>query len=90
MNDVVDFIKQHGTDENNPVSSKRITRELGTNDTTVRKCVNLARCEGIPICTSHKGYFYSTDKNDILKTVNHLSSKIESMQNAIDGLMCNL
>lgn len=52
----------------------------------VRVIVNNARRNGIPICSTCKGYYYSTDPAEISATINGLYHRIESVIHAIDGL----
>lgn len=48
--------------------------------------MNAARCDGIPICSSRNGYYYSDDKEQIQKTVDSMRGRIFAQENAIAGL----
>jgi biotin operon repressor len=89
MDKIINFIMNHGTREN-PVSNKEICEQLNTTDVTVRNHINKARRTGIPICSCTTGYFYSTDKSDILETIDSLMHRTISVEKAISGLLTTL
>ena len=89
MERVVNYIKNHGS-QKNPVTNKEICAQLNLHEVDVRKIINKARCEGIPICSCHKGYFYSDDKADILETIESLMSRTISVEKAVKGLLTKL
>lgn len=89
MNDIISFIKSNGTKEK-PVTSAEIELALKTHGVTVRKEINKARCEGHPICSCDKGYYYSEDKTDIVETIQGLMKRTMSVEKAINGLITNL
>ncbi len=89
MERLVNYIKQHGSKEF-PVPNSRISAYLNISEQLVRKKINKARCEGIPICASNEGYWYSDDKADILDTIQSLMSRTISVNMAIDGLLTTL
>ena len=88
-NNIINYIKSRGSREN-PVLSHEIEDKFKTHGTTVRKTINSARCEGIPICSSEKGYFYSDDRTDIVDTIQNLMNRTMSVEKAIKGLVSNL
>lgn len=89
MERVVDYIRNHGSIEE-PVHNKEIAAHLNTNEVIIRKLINEARCEGYPICSCRNGYFYSTNKADIVETIHSLNSRTISVGKAISGLLTNL
>ena len=68
-------------------TAKQLGKMINTNEPTIRKVINNLRCEGIPVCTGGRGYYISTDKGEIAKTIESLTHRIVQMQNAVDGLM---
>lgn len=88
-NDIINYIKLRGSREN-PVLSHEIEEYFRISGATVRKRINAARCEGITICSSEKGYFYSDDRTDIVDTIQSLMNRTMSVEKAIKGLVSNL
>lgn len=89
MHDVVNYIQNHGTADA-PVMNHQISAHFNISEVTVRKLINQARCEGIPICSCSKGYYYSEDKTDIVATIQSLNHRTISVERAISGLLKNL
>ena len=69
-----------------PSTAKELAILFGVNQATIRKIINEYRSEGIPICSSHKGYYYSETAEDIVRTIASLKRRVGSIQKAIDGL----
>ena len=87
MNEVISYLKMNG---DTPISAKSLGRIFGHTDITIRRIINQARLEGVPICSSSKGYYYSECREDINRTVASLMHRITSIQNAVNGLVSNL
>lgn len=83
MTDVIEYIKSHN---GLPITSNKLSEAFGISGFEIRRIVNQARSEGCPICSCHKGYYYSENSDDIEKTVMSLSHRIGSIQRAIRGL----
>ena len=56
-------------------------------DVCIRKKINEARCQGFPICSCDKGYYYSEDKAEIIKTVQSLMNRTIAVEKAVSGLL---
>ena len=52
----------------------------------LRKIINHLRQSNMPITSSYHGYTYTTEIEDVDKTIANLQQRIDSMQQAIDGL----
>jgi biotin operon repressor len=89
MERIVNLIKNHAT-KDKPISNKEICSQLFTNEISVRKYINKARCEGIPICSNSQGYYYSEAPTDILETMQSLMHRTLSVERAINGLMATI
>lgn len=68
------------------VTAPALSSAFHIHPSAVRGCINLARTMGIPICATSKGYFYSTNKEDIKATIAHMEERIAKQRNAIIGL----
>lgn len=86
---VINYIINQGTSET-PVSNSKISKRFEMAESVVRKHINKARCEGIPICSTSHGYYYSEDKADIVETIHSLNKRTIAVEKAINGLLTNL
>ena len=70
-----------------PMMAFEIARELGIKNTEpIRHAVNLLRYLGKPVCSWDEGYMFSEKKENIIRTINGMKSRMRSMQEAVDGL----
>ena len=86
MERVVNYIKEHGSAQE-PVPNREIASQLHMHEQEIRKKINKARQEGIPICACAKGYFYSEEKDDVLNTIQSLMHRTISVEKAVNGLL---
>ncbi len=89
MEKVINHIINYATAEN-PIANYQLSALFNISEVAIRKHINRARCEGIPICASSKGYYYSTDKADILDTIQSLNNRTIAVEKAIGGLLTAL
>lgn len=89
MERTINYISVHGTKEN-PITNKEIGRTLDLSEQAIRKHINEARCNGIPICSCREGYFISNDKADILQTIQRLMHRTIAVEKAVNGLLTTL
>ena len=80
------YMKEEHSGEHNAVFSKEIEKRFKIKGSEVRTIVNDLRCQGVPICSSSKGYFYAASKDEIEKTLNHLNSRVGKITEARDGM----
>lgn len=69
-----------------PISANKLSKKYCVSDHLIRKVINHARSEGQPICSSNRGYYYSTKQEDIKKTIDSLEHRIVAMRSAVAGL----
>ena len=55
--------------------------------TEIRRIVNSLRCKGEPICSDLDGYYYANNQLEIKATIAQLSSRIQKIAQARDGLL---
>ena len=89
MYEVVNYIINNGSVDK-PVMNHQIASHLHTSEINIRKLINQARCEGFPICSCRKGYYYSENKADIVATIQSLNNRTIAVERAISGLLKNL
>lgn len=86
---VINYIINHGTSEH-PISNRKVSEHFDISEVVVRKHINRARCEGVAICSTKHGYYYSEDKTDILETIHRLNKRTIAVEKAISGLVTSL
>ena len=53
----------------------------------IRRIVNSLRSKGEPICSNYDGYFYADNQHEISATIAQLTSRIQKIAKARDGLV---
>lgn len=86
MERVINHIANHSS-KKEPITNKEIGSALNMGEFEVRKKINEARCQGFPICSCNKGYYYSNDKSDILETIQSLMHRTIAVEKAVNGLL---
>lgn len=86
MERVINYIINHGSKEN-PITNKEMSSSLNLTDVSIRKKINEARCNGFPICSCDKGYYYSEDTNDIAATIRSLTHRNIAVEKAVSGML---
>lgn len=71
----------------NPVSSKQLEAVFHVKGTEIRRLVNSLRSNGEPICSDMDGYYYAANQHEINATVAQLTSRINKIARARDGLL---
>ncbi len=82
-----EYLAKNFRGANNPVSSKTIESAFSITGRTVRDIINSLRSSGEPICSNYDGYFYADNPMEISATVAQLSSRIQKIAQARDGLL---
>ncbi len=76
--------------KNNAIMSRDIEAILHCKGTDVRRMANELRCQGVPIGSCQKGYFYAESEDEIRQTISHLDSRMKRMKAAKAGMMATL
>lgn len=82
---VVDYLRRNSSASCH-IAGRVIAEHFGVTGSDVRKLINKSRQNGVPICSSRHGYYYSEDKEHIEKTVCSIRGRISAQENAIHGL----
>ena len=83
---MLDYLKEYHTTESKAVKGRELQTLFNLTDKQVRLVVSQLRQEGEPVCSSSYGYWYSTDPEDIWKTLHRLEAQVENMNVSITGL----
>lgn len=82
-----EYLKRNHTGRENAALSKTLEAVFHIGGREIRRCVNALRCDGHPICSSSDGYFYAACKEELGDTVTMLSSLINEISKARNGLL---
>ena len=86
MDIIEKFLREHSDGKEYPICSSELAKAFCVPRTTIRRMINTARSNGSPICSSPKGYYITTDKEEIKSTISSLRGRIVKMERAIAGL----
>lgn len=85
--DVIEkYLREHSDGKDYPICSSELAKAFGVSRTMIRRMVNTARSNGSPICSNQKGYYITTDKEEIKNTIKSMRGRINKMECAITGL----
>lgn len=82
-----EYLAKNFRGANNPVSSKTLEAVFHVKGTEIRRMVNSLRSKGEPICSDLDGYYYVDNQHEINATIAQLSSRIQKIAKARDGLL---
>lgn len=68
------------------ITAKELAKKTEKTESLIRKKINEARAQGIPICSTRFRYFISDDRKDIEATIEFLTHRINTQLQAIFGL----
>lgn len=80
------YLREHSDGKDYPICSSELSQAFGVPRTTIRRMINTARSNGSPICSGQKGYYITTDQEEIRNTIKSLRGRIGKMEKAIAGL----
>lgn len=84
--DITEYLKDYHLSENKAIKGRELCVLFNLTDKQLRNVVSGLRQEGKPICSSSYGYWYSTDPEDIEKTIHRLEAQVENMNISVKGL----
>ena len=85
-NPIAKFLKEQHKGEQNVISSRELEAAFQIRGPDLRRVIDCLRGEGIPICSTDKGYFYASTKEELERTVRQLRSRIKKIAHAERGL----
>jgi hypothetical protein len=84
--DISVYLYEFHRGEQKAITSKNLCNLFHLNDKSLRNMINELRIDGTPICSSSKGYFYASSRDEVIKTIKHLSHRVDGINNALFGL----
>lgn len=76
----------HSDGKDYPICSSELAKAFNVPRTTIMRMINTARSNGSPICSDQRGYYITTDREEIKSTIKSLRGRIAKMEKAIAGL----
>ena len=80
------YLQKNCTNEGEAISGNDLSKMFGCDKRELRNKINYLRCHGHPVCSSMKGYWYTSNIEDIQATIDLLNSWIKGMNKAIISL----
>lgn len=91
MEPITNYISTHSKGREQPILGSHIAKALGITGVKVRKQINDARSCGDPICSSSRGYYIASSKEELNDTIESMLGRIEGFSRAVAGLQqCSL
>lgn len=84
--EILEYLKEWHTSENKAVKSRELCVLFNLTGKQLRNIVTNLRQDGEAVCSSSYGYWYSTDPEDVEKTLRRLEGQVKNMNVSIDGL----
>jgi len=85
--DIAEYLQEYHTTEEKAVKSRDLCLMFNLSDHKhLRIIVSNLRQEGVPICSSTYGYWYSKDPADVEKTIRRMEGQVKNMNISIMGL----
>ena len=84
--DMTEYLKQWHKSELEAIKGRDLCVLFNLTDKQVRNVVSGLRQNGEAICSSSSGYWYSTNPEDIEKTLRRMEGQVRNMNISITGL----
>jgi biotin operon repressor len=84
------YLKRNHKGKEKAVQSRGLENKFQVSSRNIRNIVNELRCEGYPICSDENGYYYAAKKEEILKSIYQLDSRMCKIAEAKNGLVNSL
>lgn len=84
---IAEYLKDFHQTEEEAIKARDLCELFNYNDhKQLRNVVSILRQNGEAICSSSKGYWYSTDPTDLRKTIHRMEGQVKNMNISIKGL----
>jgi len=84
--EITEYLKDYHTEERTAIKGRELCVLFNLTDKQLRNVVSGLRQDGEAICSSSYGYWYSTDPEDVEKTLRRLEGQVKNMNVSIAGL----
>lgn len=83
---IAEHLKDYHCGERSVVSSRVLEATFHIRGPDLRRAINRLRGDGIPICSSDRGYYYAETEEELEQTIRQLRSRIKKIAHAERGL----
>lgn len=83
---ISDLVANIPSKKEQTVTARELSKLMCVGESYIRRKINDARSNGIPICSTRRGYYLSYDSVDIANTVQFLNNRLNTQIKAINGL----
>lgn len=83
---IIDYLMEYHNTEKKAINSRSLCELFNLHSKQVRSLVSVMRQNGEPVCSSNNGYWYSTEIENIDRTIKRLAEQVKNMNRAIEGL----
>lgn len=84
--DIVAYLRDYHNTEFTAIKGRDLCTLFNLHSKQIRNIVGELRQSGEPICSSNCGYWYSTNVEDLDRTIGRLSAQVKNMNLSVDGL----
>ena len=84
--EITEYLKEFHAEEKNAIKGRDLCVLFNLTDKQIRNVVTVLRQNGEAICSSSYGYWYSTDPEDLEKTLHRMEAQVSNMNYSIEGL----
>ena len=88
--DIAEYLADYHKTEETAIKARELRALYNLQDKQLRNVISVLRQDGEPICSSSNGYWYSTEPEDINKTIRRMEAQVLNMRHSIAGLYKNL
>lgn len=83
---ILSYLVKNAKGLENVKTASEIQASIGVHPAKLREVVNTLRCEGYPIASGQRGYFYARSYRELRDTLDHMQGRVASINEAIVGL----
>lgn len=84
--EILEYLREYHSSKERAIKAEKLSTLFNTTKRGVRLIVTELRKDSHPICSGNEGYWYSTDLDDLDKTIIRLGAQINNMEKVVEGL----
>jgi hypothetical protein len=84
--EVLEYLQDCCKSEDDAIKARDLCELFNLTDRQLRNVVNGLRRDGQAVCSSSHGYWYSTEPEDVWKTIRRMQGQVDDMTLSITGL----
>ena len=84
---ILEYLLDYHRGAENAIMGRRLCSVFGISFSLLHQAIGELQADGYPVCSSLNGYFYALTPEEVDHTIAHLTSRIQEMGLAKDGLV---